>query len=324
MILFLYGKDTFRSRQHLKKMIQKFKDDRDPAGYNVVRLDAASEKPERIMGEILASPFLAGRRFVAVESLLASKCVQLQKDLSQRIEEKRLPETTVLVFWEGIDTFKTKDAKALFEQLLREKYCQHFEELDGAKRMAWILSEIKGRGATITHDAVQYIETHADLDTWFVSSLLDQLTAYTYGREICQEDVELFLNEKIDANIFNLVDCVIAGKLGQAFPMIQEQYRRGEDAQFIFAMLLRQFRILLNLRDLLDRDGNIQQDLLAKKLKLHPFVVKKSLPLVTRYSLQALRKAYSSLLEVDVNMKTGQGAPETLLDVFTARVGAYR
>ena len=139
MIIFLYGKDTFRSKQQLKKMIEKFKADRDPAGYNVARIDASLEKDGgKIMSEILAIPFLAERRFIAIESLLSSKLTELQKEMLERIESKRLPESNIIVFWEATDTFKTKDAKALFERLAKEKYAQAFEEYTGARLTSWI------------------------------------------------------------------------------------------------------------------------------------------------------------------------------------------
>ncbi len=81
MVIFLYGKDIFRSREHLKKMTAKFRADRDPQGYNVVRLDASAEsESSRIMNEMLASPFLAERRLAVIESLLSSKHKSLQTE----------------------------------------------------------------------------------------------------------------------------------------------------------------------------------------------------------------------------------------------------
>ena len=135
-------------------------------------------------------------------------------------------------------------------------------------------------------------------------------------------DIQLFLDEKADDNIFNLVDAIVGKQAKQAYQMIQEQYRIGEDAQFIFAMLIRQFRILLEMRDLFERDDAMQSGMLAEKLGLHPFVVKKSLPMVKRYTMDELQRIYGALLELDVKTKTGQGRPEVLLDVLVGRVCA--
>jgi DNA polymerase III delta subunit len=219
MVIFLYGKDTFRSRTQLKKMIEKFRADRDPAGYNVVQIDASLEKDAgKIMSQILASPFLAERRFVAIESLLSSKHTELQKTLLERIQAKNLPESNVIVFWEGTDAFKTKDSKALFDCLEKEKYVQVFDELAGAKAVSYISTEIQEGGGKATPQAVQYIAAHAGSDSWYLHSLIDQLIAYKLDQgEIEVSDVQIFLDEKVDDNIFNLVDGILSGQSKKSF-----------------------------------------------------------------------------------------------------------
>ena len=322
MIIFLYGKDTFRSRQQLTKMIDKFKADRDPQGLNTVRLDAEKEKGGQILEQVLAQPFLAEKRMVVVENLLASKQKETRAELLTRVEEKRLPENNVIIFWEGTDKFKTKDAKAFFDRLLKEKYTQHFEPIVGAKLEAWVTAECEAREGTIDREAARYLAKHVGGDMWRLSALIDQLIAYKNGETIQVADAELFLDEKVDDNIFNLIDAIVGKQSKNVFAMIEEQYRSGKDAGYIFAMILRQFRILLEMRDIFERDGDSQSGQLAKRLGLHPFVVKKSLPLVRRYPLSELEDIYERLLAIDIDTKTGRGDQAMMLDVFVGRVCA--
>ncbi len=376
MLIYLYGFDTFRSRQQLKLMIEKFKKDRDPQGFNVARLDCEKEEAGKIMEQMLAMPFLAERRMVVLENLLVSKHKDLQEELFRRIEVPtdvnqvsarrdeamprlyngaHLPESNVIIFWEGTDTFKTKPAKALAERLGKEKYAQRFDLLKGVALGNWITNEVKERGGAIAADAVRYLAENAGGNMWRVSALIDQLTSFVRivphpapltsyppkdgsalggkgeggvvvdpttisHRPIALADTQLFLDEKADDNIFNLVDAIVGKQPKQVYQMIQEQYRKGEDVQFIFAMILRQFRILLEMRDLFERDDTTQSHVMAQKLKLHPFVVKKSLPLVRRYTMAELKKIYEQILELDVGIKSSRGKPEVLLDVFVGRV----
>ncbi len=158
MIIFLYGKDTFRSRQQLKKMVEKFKKDRDPQGYNVGIFDAQEVKDASVLLEnILSMPFLAEKRMVVVENLLMSKNTELQKDILGRINENRIPETNVIIFWEGVGEFKGKDAKVLYERLSQEKFSQRFDELSGAVLGNWIKEEVETRGSKISSQAVLYL-----------------------------------------------------------------------------------------------------------------------------------------------------------------------
>lgn len=321
MLIFLHGPDTFRSRQQLKKMIEKFKQDRDPQGYNVAVLDCQKEEGGKVMEQILSAPFMSEKRMVVLENFLsATGKGDTQEEILKRAEEKKLPESTVLLFWESELKPKTNVSKKLFEKLSKEKFSQQFDALTGFKLQAWIEAEFKTRGGKISGQALQYLTNNIGSDMWRLDSLIEQLVAYKAGVEIGLADVQLFLDEKTDDSIFNLVDAIVGGQAKKAFEMIREQYRLGEDAQYVFAMLLRQFRILLEIRDLYEREDNLPSDTIAKKLGLHPFVVKKSLPFVKRYPMEKLKSIYQSLLDFDIKTKTGQGGPELLLDVLVGKL----
>ncbi len=333
MLIFLCGADTFRSRQHLKKMIAEFKAKRDPQGLNVAVLDCSREEMPAILEQITASPFLAEKKMIVLENLLSSKHKELQSEILSRIKEKKLPESNILVFWEEIDEFKSKEAQTLSEILKKEKYSQIFAPLKGAKLSAWLAAEIKERGGKISNSALGYLIQNS-ADSWQLNSLINQLIAYkipplppfTKGRaegdlleEIEIADINLFLSEKIDDNIFNLADALVAKRPKQVYQMIQEQYRLGKDPGYLFIMILRQFRILLQLRDLFEREDNANSDSLAKKLGLPPFVVKKSLALVKKYTSKELKNIYQQLLEIDIKTKTGLAGQSLLLDVFVGK-----
>lgn len=322
MLIFLYGKDTYRSRQQLHKMTDKFKLDRDPQGLNLAKVDCEKTEPGSIFQQIFATPFLAERRMVVLENLFISKHKDLQEEILQRVINNNFPSTSVILFWEAGESFKTKLGKSLFTELVKEKFCQKFDLITGAQLGAWASQLVKEKEGEISASAVQFLAQSVGGDMWRLSSLIDQLVSYKNKEKIELADVQLFSDEKIDDNIFNLVDALIAKQGEKVYQMIQEQYRVGEDVQFLFAMIVRQFRILLQLRDLYEKNNNFSSDALAKQLGLHPFVVKKSLPMVKKYKLEDLKRIYQQLLQLDIDIKTGRGEQEVLLDVFVGRVCA--
>lgn len=321
MLILLSGPDTFRSRQYLKKMLAKFKADRDPEGLNAAILDCEKTEGPAILEQIFSAPFLADKKLIVLENFLtAAQKQDTQEEMLARAKNKTLPESSNLIFWEAEAKPKTKAGKELWEILSKEKFSQTFEPLAGAKLSAWANQEIKSRGGKINPAALNYLINNAGGDMWRLNSLIDQLVNYAQEKEIVAADVQLFLEEKTDDNIFNLVDAIVARQTKQVYQMIREQYRKGEDAFYILAMLARQFRILLQLRDIFDREDNPKSDDLAKRLGLHPFVVKKSLPMVKRYTMRELKNIYGQLLELDAKIKTGQGGPEFLLDLFVGKL----
>lgn len=318
MIFFLYGDDSYRSRAKKRELVEGFKSKRDPTGMNVVVLDPAKEKPERILEELLASPFLAEKRMVVIEGSLSLKKAAFQKMFLNFLEEARLPETTILVVWEEGSEFKG-DAGKLFEILSKEKYAQEFPIMKGKELERWILQEIQSKSGAIENDALHFISVNTS-DSWLIHSLIDQLIAFTEGKTIEIKDVKIFLREAIDDNIFNVVDAIISKNSKQVFSLIEEQYNKGEDSQYIFSMLLRQFKIMIQIQDALTRAPQEREDVLAKKMAIHPFVFKKTLPLLRKYSLGELKSLYESLLEIDIKTKTGQGDQSLMLDFFIGKL----
>lgn len=321
MILFLFGSDTFRSRQYLVQSIEKFKRERDPQGYNVATVDGKTSPFGKIAAEILATPFLAEKRMVIIENLLASSNKELLATMLVFIADKKIPENNVVIFWQGEDLSKVKEAKELEIVLAKEKYAREFLPLTGAKLAEWVASEIKARGGSIAPEALNYLVINVGSDLWSLNSLVNQLLAYTATTcQIALADVELFLSEKVDDNIFNMVDAIVSGNHKTAFRLIAEQRRLGEEDGKLFGLILWQFKILLQIADLLEREGALMSDAVAKQLGIHPYVVKKNFAVAKRYSLAKLEAAYDRLLAIDVKTKTGQAEQGLLIDLFVAVV----
>ncbi len=303
----------------MHKMVNKFKLDRDPQGLNTVTVDMKTASLGKMLEQILAIPFLAEKRMVVVENILVSKNKEAQKEILKRIEEQTLPKDSIIMFWEDGDDFKTKDAKNLYSRLLQEKYAQHFEELVGYKLEAWISEKIKEDGGTISRAAVTLLAKSSQNNMWNLSNIFKQVMAFADGKEIGIAEVKPFITEHFDDNIFNLVDAIISKQSKPIYKMLQEQYVIGKDASFIIAMLIRQFKILLQMRDLYEREENMDSAKMAKRIGVHPFVAKKSLALVKKINLKELKKSYSDLLKIDEQIKTGQQDQKLLLDLFVAK-----
>jgi DNA polymerase-3 subunit delta len=319
MIMYIYGEDTFRSREYLQEAKVKFKKQRDPAGYNTVELDGKNCELSKIVAEMKTAPFLGEKRMVVVENILSSSDEDLLVELTKKIENSEIPESTILVFWQADKIGKAKAAKNLQEILAKEKYSQNLEKLVGVKLVAWIEQRVKERGAKIEKMAVQKLVEGGE-DTWSLAAKIDQLVAFAGENEIKAADVDEFVEKKLDDNIFNLTDAVVSGNHKKALLLLEQQRQLGEDDGKLFGTILWQFRIMLEVGDLIDREGNITSDEIAKKLGIHPFVAKKNLALARQYSLARLEAIYGQLLETDLKTKTGKGSQSLLLDLFAAKV----
>ena len=100
----------------------------------------------------------------------------------------------------------------------------------------------------------------------------------------------------------------------------QRELNEGEDPFRLFAMFIRQFRLLIQTRSLLDageRPGDV-----AKLLKQHPRVAEKLVQQARGFTLPQLEHIYRRLLQIDVETKTGQADLLTALHLLVAGVTA--
>lgn len=319
MLIYLYGEDTFQSRQYLTMQVDRFKKERDPQGMNVVFLDGPKDAG-RIWSEITSSPFLAEKKLVVVQNVLSAKDTDVLESLVEGVKNSTLPDKNVVIFWQGDAMGKAKIVQELHKLLAKEKWAKEFVVPLGAGMTSWLKAEISSRGGGIASAALNFLAQNIGKDTWYANSLMDQLVAYANKKEITLSDVQLFLEEKIDDNMFNMVDAIVAGNKKLAFKLLEEQRRLGEDEGYIFSMILRQFRILISMRDLYNRQESISSDQMAKLLSLHPFVAKKSLPLIKKYSLDTLKNIYTQLLEIDIKTKTGLAQQSWLIDLLVGKL----
>lgn len=317
--MYVYGEDTFRSREYLREAKEKFKKQRDPGGYNTIVLDGKMMELSKIIAEVKTAPFLGEKRMVIIENILSQNDEELFDGLAEKIKDNFVPESTILVFWQGEKMGKAKSAKSLHELLSKEKYSQNLEKLVGPKLVAWIEQRVKEQGGKIEKNAVDKLVQSGE-ETWLIAGRVDQLVSYANDRIITAKDVEEFVEEKLDDNIFNLTDAVVAGNHKKALMLLEQQRQLGEEDGRLFTTILWQFRIILEIADLVDREGGITSDVIAKKIGVHPFVAKKNLMIARQYSLGRLESIYDRLLETDLKTKTGKGSQSLLLDLFVSQV----
>ena len=127
MLIFLYGKDSFRSHEYMKDMVFKFRKDRDPQNLNTIILDCEKDN-KNVLEQVSSAPFLGERRMIVLKNFLISKNIDIQEELIECLKKKKIPETNVIIFLESTDVFKTKTVKKLFGILSKEKYSQKLHE----------------------------------------------------------------------------------------------------------------------------------------------------------------------------------------------------
>ena len=136
--------------------------------------------------------------------------------------------------------------------------------------------------------------------------------------EIEAADVKNLTRGNFSDNIFALTDALSAKNKALAIKLLAEQIEAGLEGPYLLNMFVRQFRILLQLRQAVDSGLSPRQ--IATQMKLHPFVLQKGLEQAKNFNLTALKNIFSQLAKVDYLAKSGQQDYITGLNILIARM----
>ena len=302
-IIFLYGNDEFAITRRLAEFGSIFTDPTS-ADMNTARLDARSMSEDELNNAVNSMPFLANQRLV----LLANPSARYNKaDARKKFLEfiEKILDSTRLVMYESIEP---RDAEKHWLNKWAEKsklaQTQAFMSPRLKEMSGWILNETKNQKGQIEKAAADRLVDMVGADTRQAAQEISKLLAYVnWARPIKVEDVEAVSILTAEPDIFAMVDALAMGN-GKSAQKLLHRLLEDEDAFSVWGMVVRQFRLLLQAREVLDARGGVNE--VTSALGVHPFVAGKVADQAKRFSLSSLEKIYHKLLEIDEAAKTGQ------------------
>lgn len=334
MILFLYGEDSYISRQKLNAIKKKYIDV-NLGDINLTNLSAKDLSFDSFVRQVQAVPFLAKSRLVIIKNLLSKGGKNLQEKILEYLP--KVPVSTNLIFYED-EKFDKRNT--LYKKLTKKTSdikSQEFKPLSDYELRDWIKKEIETRNATIEPQAIEKLIQCVGNDLWRLSNEIEKLIAYglpvlslSNGSFMVQgsmqndtryaisaKQVELLVRPKIIANVFDLVDALGNKNLVRAQEEKRKLLSSGEHKLYVLTMIVYQFRNLVIIKDL--ATGNkrhVTSQEIAKEAKLHPFVVQKTMAQCKNFTMPELKKIYQKLLGYDTKIKSGQIEAGLALDLL--------
>ena len=313
MFHLFHGPDGYSQRETLAGLLAK-EGDADMLSLNTTRLDARVTFSE-LQGACDAMPFLARVRVVLVENLFTSIP---DKAFMDKLEAylPRLPGTTRLIF---LESQALSDSHRIIRLAEKERigYVRKFELPQGNELERWVRDHVAERGGRITPQAVNMLAVNVGGDLPAMTNEIEKLVLYK-GEEgtIEAADVELLSPYAAESSIFDLVDALGNRQAARAAELFHKKINEGVDPFYLFSMFIRQFRLLLQIKSLLEageRPAGI-----AEQLKQRPFVADKLVRQARNYTLPQLEQIYGRLLDIDVDAKTGKADLLTALYLLVA------
>lgn len=309
MIILLFGEDTYRSKQKLKKIIEEYEARQEGADFEDFEasdIDYRDFRDQFRQASMFTEKKLAVARNVFQED-------EFKEKFLEDAERWNESEDTIVLFEE-----KVAKSDALFKFIKKNAEWEQFELLEGKELKEWAAEEFEDYNVEINSKALSVLIDFVGSDLWRLANEIQKLANYKKEGEVKKKDVKLLVKSDLETDIFDTVDAFAVKDNQKALNLIQEHLNQGDSPLYILGMINYQLRNLLTVKEL-HQQGK-PPSAIKKATNLHPYVVKKSLSQSEKFDLQEIKKIYHRLLEVDLNIKTGKVDKEPALKSFVAEV----
>ena len=251
-------------------------------------------------------PMMCDRRIVIVRDwapMMPGKSKNEESDVS--LIEKWIqnpPPGCVTIFTFRGDPDKRKKATNL---LSKAATVVDFDYLTDPQLKQWANRRLKPYGKKIAPDALSALVFMAGRELTRLSGEIDKLAAYTDKADtVLIADVQAIVPPSLEYNVFELMNRLLDGNLGEAEKMLANLLQNGQNPVGILAMLSRQLRQLTHMRLALDAGKPVLT--VQEALKLHPYAAKQLARQAKLRPAEALHALFEEAIEYDFQIKSGR------------------
>ena len=326
VVYILHGDDEYGIARFVSDLEARLGDPTS-AMMDIISLDGSSTSLEELRSAVSAVPFLARRRLVMLSNPLAKVVDPAARERFISLLGQ-IPQSTALLLVENRPLLSERDRRRGVPHWLEgwaeenpdKAFVRSFYQPKGGAMGRWIQDRARESGGTFSSQGANRLASLIGEDTRLADQEIQKLLAYVnYQRPVEQEDVETLTAAVTQGDMFGMVDA-LAEQDGKKAIALLHNLLELQDAMSIFGMVVRQFRLLLLARDVLDRGGGPPELIQEYQVKprLHPFVAEKSCRQARHFQVEVLETVYRRLLSLDEAIKTGRIEPGLALETFVA------
>lgn len=294
-IVLLFGDDPFAVRGTVDRWKKAFTEKHGDINIDIFE---GKTPAHQIIEATQAMPFLGEKRLVIVKDFLAEQDSEEQKKMAERFND--IPDSTVVLFWENSQPDKRT---SLFKALQKSARTEEFKPFVGDDLTRWIIKTVQERGAAIDWPTATYLASLLPPDTWQLHNEIEKLLLYAGDAPITKKIIDQIVTAAHATTVFKLTDALGQRRSDEAIRHLHTLIEKGEEIPMIWGMLVRQIRMLIQIREL-SQAGHSPASI-ASTIKQHPYAVSTMVPQSKNFTLTELKKLFSRLLSIDLRLKTG-------------------
>ncbi|WP_256760154.1 DNA polymerase III subunit delta [Cohnella sp. WQ 127256] len=318
-----YGTESYIMNEFIERLLEQLvqPEHREMA---IVRFDTGETPIDNIIEEAETLPFLVPSKIILVRDNVLFAAGKDSAKVEHRPESLLAymghpSETTVLVFM--VSNEKLDERKKLVKTAKSNDSVISFSPLQSEELLQWLLKRASNQDRKMGIPAAEEVLRRVGTDMQALAAETDKLCLHAgKGGSVTLESVQSLVPMATEQNVFKLTEELAALRTAEAITLYYDLLKQREEPIKLMALLVRQFRNMLYVKELGSQGYSPQQ--MASQLGLHPYAVKITGEQARKFSQERLATLLSDLADLDFAMKTGQVEKTLGLELFLLKTGS--
>ena len=279
---------------------------------NETRLEAPA------LDELIAAaetlPFMADRRLILLRD---HPGLTGRADAEEGLIEylASVPPTTVLLFYCVLPIRHQKIVNAVKKHGAVVK----FEALQEQELTAWVVRAFRDQGRECDERTADALIFTCGTDMNVLLREIAKIASFHPEEpRLDPKDVQALATPSTAAVVFRMVEAVVAGQEKKAFQLLRDLLRTGENRVMILSMLLRQFRLLQQIR-IMQYERRSTDDI-TRALGMKPWMARQYIRQAGLYTGPQVKDAVALCLNAEFDIKSGRLRDEGTLEALMLKL----
>lgn len=314
---------TGKEQVFIKEIQKSFKEimSAEEREMNFSNFDLEEVSIADLINEAISAPFFGERRLVFAQHPYfltgerAKNVIEQNVDLLIKYIQDPTP-STILVIFASYDKLDAR--KKITKQLKKLATVVDAGQMEGSALNRTIKADLNKAGYEIDTDALELLVNKTKGNYSLITNQLAKLKLYSLQtKKIDQTAVNELVPQSLEDNVFDLTTQILNKNIYKAEELYDQFLLQKIDPILLVAIIISQLRLLIQIQILSEK--GLSEGTIAKNLRLNPYRVKYSYRQAKALNRKRLQVMYSDCVNLDYQIKSGQGDKELLFDLFIAK-----
>jgi len=325
-----YGPETYLLGQFVDYLESKLIEP-DTREFAVSKYDLTETGVGAVIEDAETLPFMVPKKIVIARNAAfftgAKDTGKAEHDLDKLLAYLKSPvDYTVIVFI--VDAEKLDERKTVVKTLKAADALVPFAALTPEQLQDWARKGAERAGFSFGPGALEQIILYTAGNLQLLSAEMDKIALFLgQGGVATIELIDTLVVRSAEQNVFLLVEEAVKLRIDRALQLLEELLKQKEEPIKIVILIARQFRIMLQVKEL-SKQGYSQSQI-ASQIGLHPYAVKIAEGQARAFETDRLAQIIAELADLDFALKSGRidktlGLELFLLKLMQGGAGARR